>query len=88
MWYFLQSLWSVVIFKIFLPLDKIIVARQNLLLPTLFFFAVWVISAFRLLAVHLNKKILVQIFVGVLILVVTFDLLRFADKWMPFDPAI
>jgi len=78
-------LWTVVILKLGLPLDKIIIAKQNLVLPTVIFFAVWVLVSFSLLAVHLKKEVLIKIVPILVILIVAFDLLRFSTKWMPFD---
>ena len=80
-------LWVVVLLKLFLPLDKIAIAKQNLILPTILFFIFWVLVTFSLLAVHLKRTSLVKILPFALILVVAFDLLRFSGKWMPFDPS-
>lgn len=79
-------LWSVVIFKLFIPADRIIVARQNLLLPTALLFIAWIVSTLSLLVIHFKKKSLIKIFIAILVIAVAFDLLRFVNKWMPFDP--
>jgi hypothetical protein len=78
-------LWSVVLLKLIFPLDKIAIAKQNLILPTILFFAFWVLTTVSLLAVHLKKDFLVKFLPLVLILIIAFDLLRFSGKWMPFD---
>lgn len=74
-------LWIIVIFKLFIPSERIVVARSNLLLPTVIFAG----SAFVILSMTLSKRLL---FVSIyaLLLLVSFDMLRFAIKWMPFDP--
>ena len=80
-------LWLAVLLKLFMPYDKIIIARQNLLLPTLFFIFLSVFVAASLL-IHIKikeKAIFYFILPLILILIVTFDMLRFAGKWMPFD---
>jgi len=80
------ALWAVVFLKLLIPLDKITIAKQNLILPTIIFFALWVLTTFSLLTVHLKKEFLIKLLPLALILVVSFDLLRFSAKWMPFDP--
>jgi len=79
-------LWIAIFLKLFMPLDKIQIARQNLLLPTALFFAFWAIAIISLLAVHLKKNFLIKFFALALIIVVAFDMYRFAVKWMPKDP--
>jgi len=79
-------LWVIVLLKLMLPLDKITIAKQNLILPTAIFFVFWVLATLALLTVHLKKEVLLKIIVAGVILVVAFDLLRFSSKWMPFDP--
>lgn len=80
---FFGILWSLVGFKIFIPVDKVVIARNNLVFPTLIF-ALFSLSCFSSLILK-NKKALIVF--GFLILIVTSaDLLRFAVKWQPFDP--
>jgi hypothetical protein len=79
-------LWVVVLLKLILPLDKIVIAKQNLILSTGIFFVFWVLVTISLLAVHLKKEFILKIMVLSVILVVAFDMLRFSAKWMPFDP--
>lgn len=79
------SLWLVILFKLFLPMDKIIIAKQNLILPTIIFIS------FACLSVAASfirlKKIKIGLLVGFVFLLITaFDLLRFSTKWMPFEP--
>jgi hypothetical protein len=79
-------LWGVVLLRVILPINQIAIARQNLILPTVIFFAFWVAVSFSLLAVHLKKGSLIRILPILIIIIVAFDLLRFSGKWMPFDP--
>ena len=80
-------LWLVVLLKLFIPLDKILIARQNLLLPTIIFLA----STFSILFVlffhsKISKKLnIINILAIFLICIVAFDLVRFSSKWMPFE---
>jgi hypothetical protein len=80
-------LWLIVLLKLFLPLDKIVIAKQNLILPTIIFLlfsAVILFSAFSKKIFKNNKFYF--IFSIILILITSFDMLRFSIKWMPFDP--
>lgn len=75
-------LWVIIIFKLFMPMEKIAIAKSNLLLPTLLFLisSVVIVSSRYIV----SKKI--HIFSALFLLIVIFDMLRFANKWMPFDP--
>lgn len=80
-------LWVVVFTKLFIPIDKIIIARQNLILPTLLLlslFGVGILSLVILRVKKLNKFFVFLPFV--LVLLVSFDLFRFANKWQEFSP--
>ncbi|MBI2613513.1 MAG: YfhO family protein [Candidatus Levybacteria bacterium] len=77
----LLALWAVIYFKLFIPEERIIVARSNLILPSVIF----MISAFTVFIASMNKKLLLSLSC-VLLLIVSFDMLRFTIKWMPFDP--
>lgn len=66
------------------PLDpeKFIVAKRNLMLPS-----VMVVGALLLFCVGMMRNTLIRVVaVTTFLLLVSFDLLRFAIKWMPFDP--
>ena len=80
-------LWFIVLFKLILPIDKIVIAKQNLILPTaiffLFIFSVLILCLEKRFKNNKNIKYGVYIFIIVL---VTFDLLRFSTKWQTFDP--
>lgn len=65
-----------------MPPERVAIAKRNFILP----FAFFVFFASGCLAYYYQKKILPLFIAGVL-LMVTFDSLRFAQKWMPFDPS-
>ena len=80
-------LWAMVLLKLFIPIDKIIIARQNLLLPSLLFIAtvmfIFSIKIFSKIKI-LNRLV---IFIPLLLVIlVAFDMLRFANKWQEFSP--
>ncbi len=78
----LLLIWTlVVVVKVF-PVDKLVIARRNFILPTVL--SALAIGLFFL--GHCKQKRVKQIVLIVLLLLTTFDLLRFAMKWMPFDP--
>jgi len=79
-------LWIVVIFKLILPIDKIIIAKQNIILPTVIFLFFTSLVLFLLIEkkLKINKNIKHAIYFLIIILV-AFDLLRFASKWQAFD---
>ncbi|MCL5435096.1 MAG: YfhO family protein [Patescibacteria group bacterium] len=81
------ALWSVVILKILLPIDKIAIAKQNLILPTIIFvlFSLSVFILYFEKRFKVNKNIKYGVYLFVIILI-AFDLLRFAAKWQTFDP--
>lgn len=74
--------WIIISLKIVIPLDKIVIARQNLILPTIIF-ALFVLVS--LVGLFINKKIIRNLTILIILLLVSFDMLRFAIKWMPFD---
>ncbi len=75
------ALWIIIISKQFIPQDKIFIARSNLILPSLIF-----IGTTLVFVLSFAKKKLVNVAALLLILIVSFDMLRFAKKWQPFDP--
>ncbi len=80
-------IWIIILFKLFIPVDKILISKQNFILPSIIFafsFLVIFLSMIFLRTGRLKKYIF--IFPLLLILIVSFDLLRFSNKWMPFDP--
>jgi hypothetical protein len=81
----LISLWIVVLLKLILPLDKIAIAKQNLVLPTIIFLATFFVIFFTISLKNVKSTLFIKLAALVLILIVAFDLLRFSSKWMPFD---
>lgn len=79
--------WIEMLFLHWIPVDKIAIAKRNLILPTLLFASV---SMLILICLILKKTIVSKkLFTFVFILIIfaaSFDSLRFAQKWMPFDP--
>ncbi|MGH7246036.1 MAG: hypothetical protein ACREGI_03825, partial [Candidatus Levyibacteriota bacterium] len=76
-------LWTVILFHIFIPLMWISVAKKNLLLPTILYgsFSLLIII---FLSIKQNRK-KIFLFSLITLLLVGFDLLRFAKKWQPFE---
>lgn len=72
---FIAITWLVLLFGKPLPPDKLAIAMHNVVLPSIFV----VLTAAVLV---IRKKFVLYI----LILLTAVDLLRFAVKWMPFDP--
>ncbi len=79
--------WVVILFKFLIPTDKILIAKQNFILPTLIFIftSITILLSFFISKDKRTQKYIFLIFF-LLILIVAFDMLRFAGKWMPFDP--
>lgn len=75
------ALWLIIMFSNFIPDDKVIVAQRNFVLPSLIFGAGLIIW----LAGFWVKKSLRPLFLICLLLLIAFDVLRFAKKWMPFE---
>ena len=80
------TLWLVVLSKNIIPVDKLIIAKQNLILPTILFILSGTLVAIALFVKRNVKSInFLEIIFFILLLLTVFDLLRFANKWMPFD---
>ena len=78
---FFVCMWVLLFFGKIYPLEWLIVAKRNFVLPTALFIGAIVV----VFAGIINKKlILLSIFY--FLFSVSFDSLRFAQKWMPFDP--
>ncbi len=75
------SLWFIVALKLFMQSDKISIAKSNLIFPTLIF----ILISSSISVSLLRKRLAIFVFYF-LIVVVAFDMLRFAMKWQPFDP--
>jgi len=79
---FFVVIWVLLYFGKVYPAEWLIVAKRNFVLPTVLFFG----TIFIVLISITNKKFLL-LTSCFLLLAVSFDSLRFAQKWMPFDPA-
>ncbi|MBI4092236.1 MAG: YfhO family protein, partial [Candidatus Levybacteria bacterium] len=69
--------------KLFIPEDKVRISFSNLRLPTLIFGSM---IAIVISAILVRNKKFINVLPILLILIVAFDLLRFAIKWQPFEP--
>src|SRR3972149_285418 len=76
-------LWGIVLLKLFIPEDKVRISFSNLRLPTLIFGSM---IAIAVPAIFVRNKKFISALPIFLILIVAFDLLRFAIKWQPFEP--
>ncbi len=76
------ALWGLLFIAKPLPVDKLIVAKRNLILPSLI--ALGALCCF--VVGRMNIKSLTRFLPFVLLVLTAFDLVRFAIKWMPFDP--
>jgi hypothetical protein len=74
--------WLVLLLAHPLPVDKLAIAKRNFVLPSMI-----VLAGVALFISGLIRKKWLKIGIVSIILAATaFDLLRFAVKWMPFDP--
>ncbi len=80
---FLIAIWAVVWIIRPLEIEKLLIARRNLMLPT--GLAVG-FSALAVLGYIKRWKFVRPLTIGLFILLATFDMVRYASKWMPFDP--
>ena len=83
---FFLVLWAIVFFKLFIPTERLIVARQNLILPSLIFSLSSLAILLFIFFQNTNKKVKYSLLAFILILIVAFDMFRFANKWQAFDP--
>jgi len=78
----LGIIWTVVYLLKPFPPEELLVAKRNLILPT-----VVVISAFGVIVSgFFNRKYSIIIASSILIFIGCFDSYRYASKWMPFEP--
>jgi len=78
------ALWAVPFLKLLGDIEKNTIAQSNLKLPSLILFA-FVFST-GVFFVFKKSKIIVSLFIILILVIVSFDLLRFVKKWQPFDP--
>lgn len=82
---FLVFLFWLVLYLGYLPPDKTVIAKRNLILPTALY-GIFLTSIAFLLFVPFQKRKMYMFLPLILLFLSTFDSLRFAKKWMPFDP--
>ena len=75
-------IWISILFTNLIPYDKKIIARRNFVFPTIIF-SLFILAVFLNVFIKNKKKNLILL---VLVILVAIDSLRFAQKWMPFDP--
>ena len=81
------TLWALIFQKLFIPLDKISVSKQNLILPTILYLtSLAVVFAAIMLRKIRYRRVLYAFLALAFVVLVGFDLLRFATKWQAFDP--
>ncbi len=78
---FLLSVWGLVLIFKSLPVDKLVVAKRNFFFPSLI-----VVGAIGSLWLGYRRGVLRIAGITILICLTALDMLRFAAKWMPFDP--
>lgn len=76
--------WLSVLFFHLLPSDKSVIAKRNLILPTILLVALLIGVLIQFVIERLSKASVLAVFI---IALVAFDSFRFAQKWMPFDTA-
>lgn len=79
---FFIVLWGLLLWGNMLPPDKLLVAKRNFLLPTLVTFA----GLMSFVFMKMKMKSVAFIASMALLLLTSFDMLRFTSKWIPFDP--
>ncbi|MCX6794200.1 MAG: hypothetical protein NTY06_03810, partial [Candidatus Gottesmanbacteria bacterium] len=79
---FIGVTWAILLLGKPLIPDKLVIATHNFVLPSLFILA----GAMLIWLGSIRKKWVQIIVVVALIGLTAFDLMRFAIKWMPFDP--
>ncbi len=79
----LVLIWALLLFFNVLPADKLTIARRNTFLPSFLFIA---LGGLTFLSIIFHKKKIFYLLPAAILLIASFDSLRFAQKWMPFDP--
>ncbi len=79
---FLVFMYSIVYFFTAFPSNKLIIAKRNIILPI----ALSLLTVCILLVGLKVNKSMQKILLVIIVCIVSFDLLRYASKWMPFDP--
>lgn len=82
-WVFAISIiWGVLVLVKPLPIDKLTIAERNFVMPSILSGICVLLFALGLI----RKKWLQISIIAAIVALTAFDLLRFATKWMPFDP--
>lgn len=80
-------LWGLIILKLFVPIGKISIPKQNLILPTILLLASSSVVACGFLFRKFKYSSMLSAILAVgLVTIIVFDMLRFAIKWQSFDP--
>jgi hypothetical protein len=77
----LIALWATLMFLHPFPLDKLLVAKRNFLLPSIFIVISLIIFYLGFLSSKLTRFCLL-----ILCLITVIDMNRFVSKWLPFEP--
>ncbi len=80
----LGLVWAVLLLGKTLPVDKLSIAKRNFVIPSLLTITVCILFLCGLI----QKKIIQVLIVVLLVGITSFDTLRFAAKWMPFESRI
>jgi hypothetical protein len=74
-------IWGIIIFGKPFALDKLLIARRNIVLPTVFASLTLILMLLGFIRNALVRTVIITGF----ILITAFDMYRFASKWMPFE---
>lgn len=78
---FISIIWLLLLFMNILGDDKLLIAKRNMILPSILF----MLSSIVIISSKIFKKLSVYA-MFCLLLISSFDSLRFANKWVPYDP--
>ncbi len=80
----LFGIWAWLLFGSVLSGEHLVIAKKNLLLPTALFSLFFIITTVSVFLKKATRFMPVMLYIPLLL--VAFDSIRFAGKWMPFDP--
>lgn len=69
------------VFSYGIDAEKLTIAKRNFFMPTLLF----VVASVSFLGGYLKGNYIRQLCIGIVLLLVCFEMLRFATKWLPFE---
>lgn len=79
---FLVGVWLFLLIIKPMASDELSIAMRNLLLPT----GIFILTAASIFSIRfIKKEMLRNVILGIILLFVSFESFRFAQKWMPFD---